>query len=117
MDKYDKAVEYLIGCNGNYAYELEEAWKNPQRHKGGSLFQFAGKGAAMSIGCLTMIRNGAPGCCVQAGTSALTKAIKEDERLPRRFEDITKDHLPIFAEWQRCLDKELNREEIPCQTK
>lgn len=54
--------------------------------------------------CLTMIRNG-----WQGPTPELTTAIQSDDRLPCSPRQITPAHLPVFAEWQRRLDRELNR--------
>jgi hypothetical protein len=39
----------------------------------------------------------------------LTKAIRADARIPEGPQWITVNDLPVFAEWQRRLDKELKR--------
>jgi hypothetical protein len=52
-------------------------------------------------GCLTQIRNGTS----QAYCPILTKAIAADERIPKTEPYITPEHLPLFAEWQRAIDK------------
>ena len=40
-----------------------------------------------------------------AYTKALTLKIVEDERLPEDPTQITVEHLPLFAAWQRFMDK------------
>jgi hypothetical protein len=45
----------------------------------------------------------------QAPTEELNAAIVADGRIPLTGEDITIDHLPIFAGWQRRIDQVLNR--------
>jgi len=44
-----------------------------------------------------------------AYTDDLTERIRADERIPDDPDRITVAHLPVFAEWQRILDKELKR--------
>jgi len=46
-----------------------------------------------------------------AWTAELTALIRADNRLPGcgDFSEITVDHLPIFAGWQRRIDLALNR--------
>jgi len=59
----------------------------------------------LPCGCLTMIRRGHK----YAWTDELTKEIRSDERIPDADFDITPEHLPVFAEWQRRLDKEIRQ--------
>ncbi len=66
------------------------------------LFQCVGDG---NCGCLTQVKKDYK----EAATINLTKAIRADPRIPREPEYITIDDLPVFAEWQRRIDKELNR--------
>lgn len=104
MDKYDKAIEYLTQHPG----EIDSAWTSPFRHKGGCLFTLAATKEALNerwFGCLTTIR----GHGDTAETRELTEAIQADERIPKFSRDIKIEHLPVFAEWQRRIDKELNR--------
>jgi hypothetical protein len=71
------------------------------------------------FGCVSPSRNGGAACLTQIrGDSytwvpdealALRAEIALDERLPANENDITVEHLPIFAEWQRRIDKELGR--------
>lgn len=57
-------------------------------------------------GCLTMIRK-FPDCC--AWTEELTEEIRSDERIPFSACTVTPEDLPVFAEWQRRLDKEIRQ--------
>ena len=102
-DKYDKAIEYLT----DHPSEIERAWNNPRNHEMGCLFTYAQHPVfdRFMCGCLTQIREGGMG----AQTKELTKAIRADRGIPFRAEDITVETLPVFAEWQRRLDKELGR--------
>lgn len=99
-DKYDEAVAYLTARPD----EIYDSWLCAE-----SLFQFVepidGNDEKV-CGCLTEIRGSYDIC---AWTDELTAAIRADERLPRNAEDITPAHLPVFAEWQRRIDKELGR--------
>lgn len=97
-DAYDDAVAYLT----EHPEEIIRAWRSPQTHPGGALFAFVGN----SCGCLSMIR-GSDGYV--ATTAELTLAIRSDERIPSDPDCITVNHLPIFAGWQRRIDRELGR--------
>jgi hypothetical protein len=106
-DKYDEAIEYLT----EHPEHISTAWSVPddgthqkivQAH---CLFQHVGE-----YGCLTQIRLD-PDCFGIFDNDALTNEIARDERIPTTDSDITIKHLPVFAEWQRRLDKELNRTE------
>lgn len=107
MDKYDRAIAYL----SEHPEQIVPAWFNPGKHEAGCLFRYATATGFHSgvgdqeYGCLTLIRYGD----AVAETKELTQAIKTDERIPCTFYGITLDTLPVFAEWQRRLDKELNR--------
>jgi hypothetical protein len=102
-DQYDKAVAYLTKHPDKIIY----AWENPDGELGGRLFQFMGTtdGYGESCGCLTQVKSGIR----RAKTPALTKAIRADARIPEGPQWITVNDLPVFAEWQRRLDKELKR--------
>ena len=67
-------------------------------------------GTECCFGCLTTVHNGAH----FAWTPAITQSIRDDERLPNYDDQIEPHHLPIFAEWQRRLDKELGRTPPAC---
>jgi hypothetical protein len=105
MDKYDAAVAFLT----EHPEEIDEAWNNPSDHSAGCLFahtSFTGKWSpANPCGCLTQVRGG----CGVAQTEEMTRAISGDFRLPSTCAEITVDHLPIFAAWQRRIDRALNR--------
>jgi len=104
QDKYDVAVEFLT-ANPD---EINRAWMNVGDAEGSCLFGFANSDplcATDNIGCLTAIRSGFD----EAKTADLTARIRADKRLPLDSSDITVASLPVFAEWQRILDKELNR--------
>jgi hypothetical protein len=103
MDKYDKAVQYLTKHPG----EILMAWQRPRVERGGCLFQFAGDTDKYGeqCGCLTQVKDRIS----RAQTPALTKAIRADVRIPKGPQWITAKDLPVFAEWQRRLDKELKR--------
>ena len=117
-DAYDMAVAYLT----EHPNLIREAWKYganfvdgkldsstsdvPALVRAGCLFQFVGNSIDHpNCGCLTMVRSGHS----SAATPELRAAILADERLPIMSADITPDHLPIFAGWQRRIDKALNR--------
>lgn len=107
MDKYDEAIAYLT----EHPSKIQTAWNWPDDDlygdgeiNGGCLFQIVGD--YEECGCLTQIRLNPYRI---APTAALTDAIRADERIPKSPEQITIADLPVFAEWQRRLDKELNR--------
>lgn len=115
-DRYEQDVEYLTAK----PHQIGVAWGNPKPGEmGGSLFRFAvddGRPGARYIGgrragCLTMLR------CINvsyaAETPELEAAIRADKRLPRRTGEIRPHHLPIFAAWQRRIDRELGRKPFP----
>lgn len=109
MDKYDKAIAYLT----ENPHQIFESWQ-----WGGSLFLRTGNprprtcDSDLVVGCLTQIRADVGYC---TPTPELTKAIRNDDRIPKRPEQITVGNLPLFAEWQRRLDKELgeDRQGVP----
>jgi hypothetical protein len=110
MDKYDRAIEWLT----QNPDEIERAWGQPEfTPVGCCLFQYANSSGYIRssvngvCGCLTEVRRGN----WSAETAELTNAIRADIRLPRSGATITVEHLPVFAEWQRRLDVELNRDQ------
>lgn len=113
-DKYDNAIAFLKV----HPDQIADAWGD-RDHAAGCLFDFASPDPqddmapqwatdAEFCGCLTTIRM-APHAEV-AWTPELTKAIAADKRIPESSRDIRVSHLGVFAEWQRRLDKELNRQ-------
>ena len=101
-DRYDQEVERLT----KYPGEIPRAWLYGWGHS--PLFDAIGmeRGATVSApcGCPIEIRRGH-----SAETKELTDRIGQDDRLPKRVEEISPGHLPIFAAWQRIADKELGR--------
>lgn len=106
MDKYDEQIAELTANPGL----IEAHWS-----KGIGLFQFAspyGKGYALDCGCLTMIRSSCKRYVIDTDGNHLddlSDEIRRDTRIPTDPDDITPAHLPVFAEWQRKLDKLFNR--------
>lgn len=120
-DKYDEAIEYLTAN----PHDIFTAWLHPidsdrdeikQAH---CLFAYVAATRSdksyESCGCLTQIR-GAGYVAVSHGeeVTSLTEEIRRDERIPASAPDgscpaIAVADLPVFAEWQRRLDKELGR--------
>lgn len=97
MDKYDEQ----IACLTLNPARIVDAWA-----LGDCLFQGASHdGEVGPYGCLTMVRTGA----WNAATPELTEQIRNDMRIPSNCFGITVESLPVFAEWQRRLDKELGR--------
>lgn len=126
MDNYDAAIAYLT----EHPDEICVAWNNPHDNPGGCLFLHTHEGYAgdsqknhggkyVACGCLTQIRMDRETTLKPeidyynvpyvAPTVELTKLIAADERIPDNVYDIMIKDLPVFAEWQRRLDKELNR--------
>lgn len=102
-DKYEDAIAYLT----EHPNEIEDAWGNPSWHVAGCLFVQCGSFSAggTRCGCLTQVRRG----MYPAANTKLTNEIRADERIPLDGHEITVEHLPVFAEWQRRLDREFNR--------
>lgn len=124
MDKYDEAIEWLVehaddetGIRDNViqlAWDLDDEFPMAL-----CLFQIcspSGLGSSTPqgkiCGCLTQVRRTEN--TLDAWTPELTEAIRADERIPGRIEEISKlrdDELRAalqpFAEWQRRLDREI----------
>lgn len=100
-DKYDQAVKYLT----THPEKIYMQWI-----RGADLFQFAHRmpQAPYACGCITMIKGGG----YHAQTPEITAAIKDDPRIPEDVDDITPENLPVFAEWQRRLDRDLGGKEV-----
>lgn len=108
VDAYDRAIQSLINVpDDEFTKVVNRVWMNYDDTPEGVLFGGATPSRSVGTGegaCLTMIRNN-----YEAYTPELTLAIRNDERIPNDVDDITKENLYVFAEWQRRLDKELNR--------
>ncbi len=103
--KYDAAIAYLTA----HPEEIHDAWYHPLTHVAGCLFQWCCKNvcnAPERIGCLSMVY--AMDKYV-AETPDLTATIRSDDRIQGDSEKIGVVDLPVFAEWQRRIDKELCR--------
>lgn len=132
-DKYDRAIEYLT----EHPDQIVKAWAHdcaagdePELLDGelyppnwtGRLFDVASDHKMYSepqpeialsnedhrpySGCLTQVAAGTH----LAKTAALTLEIRADKRIPTDEYKITVQDLPVFAEWQRKIDRELGRE-------
>lgn len=102
-DKYDEAIEYLT----EHPEEIYETWNSAISNSelpGACLFRACSNDSKKCYGCLIQVRYRE----YPAQTPELTAAILADKRIPPANE-ITVEDLPVFAEWQRRLDKELNR--------
>lgn len=102
MDKYDQAIAYLH----EHPEEIEDAW-HLGSHPAECLFvPTDGKLFADSqCGCLTQIAGDAYDY-FSAPTLELTAEIRADHRIPHDVKDIRLEDLPVFAEWQRRLERE-----------
>lgn len=100
MDKYDEQINRIKAATDPHQ-AIQEEWGNSK-----GLFAMV---AGSNSGCLTMIRNRSELANGVTGRPDLTSEIERDERLPCKPQYITVDHLPVFAEWQRRLDRELMR--------
>ncbi len=100
-DKYDEAVAYLT----KHPRKIFDAWDLPDETPHGCLFMPVRGDYSFCCGCLTEVASGLRRAC----TNELTEAIRADVRIPTNPREITPDDLPVFAEWQRRIDLELNR--------
>lgn len=109
-DKYDLAMDYLRA----HPEEIKDAWSWPF-HPARCLFEYVTPHPSSfgtirpdwePCGCLTMIRMNLHWL---AWTDELTAEIQADLSIPNDVKDITTHHLPIFAKWQRIIDRRLNR--------
>lgn len=100
-DKYDEAIAYFT----DYPDDIFHAYCCPPNHPHGCLFAFVtptGKfeDGDRGGGCLVQIVHYNQSAC----TLELTEAIRADDRIPDDY-NITVADLPVFAEWQRHIDK------------
>lgn len=108
-DKYDEQIAELL-ADDPYDREFRDRVRTLWQ-RGEGLFAFAYNPETRDepcwkYGCLTMIHDGPE---YKAQTPELTEAIRADGRIPDDPDEIEPEHLPVFAEWQRRLDRELNR--------
>lgn len=110
MDIYDQEVERLTKALKDCETRDEEleiilsAWGYGFYHS--PLFDGCSKnrrGAKYGdyCGCLTQVASGSH----LAENQFLTDLILKDKRLPFKTDEITVHNLPVFAEWQRKMDK------------
>lgn len=118
-DRYDEAAEALerlakkFGWNNAAMYAWGSTSEDmPKDHQlAHRLFAFCTPDGEQQnrdgkyCGCLTQIRIGAG----EGWTDELTTEIRADERIPKNSGDITREHIPVFQEWQRKLDVVLGR--------
>ena len=104
-DKYDEEIEYL----SERPDMIETHWCNPYCRTANGLFGYL-DGRGGTCGCLTLVRQEPD---LYAGghrhLAPLIREIAADTRIPTTPDRITVEDLPVFAEWQRRLDKELGR--------
>ncbi len=113
-DKYDRAIDILE--NGGNIYDAWNDFEDPAH----CLFQHVTPSGYIGLpsfgltddrwgvpdcGCITQVRAGER----SAYTEKLQDEIRKDARIPISGESIELEHLPVFAEWQRKIDVELNR--------
>lgn len=97
MNQYDEQIKYLTDCPSGITLEWACA-------KG--LFKFVGEDC-IGTGCLTMIRDNPrerKAFIKGIQNDELTVEIANDERIPKKYWDITVEHLPVFKEWQERID-------------
>lgn len=106
--------------NRSYDYESQIAHltENPNDIKphwssGLGLFKLMGTGLDETRGCPTIIRNNenkSLGHQQYAFVNGVpnhefTEQLSKDTRIPKSIDDVTVEHLPIFAEWQEKYDE------------
>lgn len=114
MDLYDKAIEYLKSNPD----QIMLSWDDPKSHFTGILFQAVTPDGYASespdgfmCGDICQIK----ALDAHAWTSELQEEIAKDPNIPVLFASnnkipkITVHNLEIFANWQRKIDKALNR--------
>lgn len=101
-DKYDEAIAVLTA--DPRPENITGAWSCPWLHEAGCLFKMVSD----RCGCLTQVRN-TPyeyNQNIDPKLNAIIEEIAADERIPKISHEITIESLPVFAEWQRRLDRE-----------
>lgn len=104
--KYQKDIDTLTA----HPETILIVWGDPNRFggSGGNLFRCVEPvDVDTPAGCLTQIR-AMPFLVAKTfgdvEDAALTAAIRGDDRIPPKPEDIKVEDLPIFAEWQEFID-------------
>ena len=99
-DVYDLEIERLQAIpDEEFNSEVYGVWL-----MGEGLFKFLDK--YNQGGCLTMVKEGKYDAYLNGEVDdGLTLEIRQDERIPDSSDDITKQSLSVFAEWQRRVDK------------
>jgi hypothetical protein len=100
-DKYDLQIERLT----EKPELIQEEW-----FEGKVLFKWVGNG--LQCGCLTQIRYNVFFYAINPKgeiDQELTEEIRKDELIPIGIAYVTIEDLPVFAEWQRKIDKRYNR--------
>lgn len=104
-DQYDHAIDYLM----RHPEEITRAWSLQELHVAGCLFRIlhdrsCTRGMECQHGCLTQVR----ATHYRRGpTPSLEAEIRADTRIPMWPDAIRLHHLPVFAAWQRRIDREL----------
>lgn len=111
MDRYDKAIEILIDTD---SYELDKAWDEPQEHDAGCLFAYVGSDPfdGRMNGCLTQVKfdgQNAETMQLALDIKACDEIVSVGEMMEMNQEQL-RSSLEVFADWQRRLDKELDRD-------
>ncbi len=108
-DRYDQEVERLL-AEPDFDFAISRAWNFPYEDVPGAfLFGYCSKDRKGSseeggCGCLTQIAGSMVG-----PTPTITNAIRSDTRIPDHYRQVTREQVPVFAEWHRRLDAELGR--------
>lgn len=111
MDRYDDQIAGILHVRDTEGDDAGRLLILEQWSEAEGLFACAGVTGSTSdttvsgdwCGCLTQIRSGR----YVAATDVLTVGIVSDERIPDSEADIDFDDLPVFAEWQRRIDREI----------
>ena len=94
-DIYDEEVKRLTDC----PRDISHAWNAAT-----PLFAFVGILDGKHFGCLTEIK-ARPDCFKT--NNPLINQIINDDRIPTNVKEIKVEHLPLFAEYQRIIDKKI----------
>ena len=98
--------------------KIEQAWRSPNRKKGGSFFLFCTSSGHVDeeewCGCLTQLK----ACLMEPNSSCahipgmsrtlekrLLKKLRNDARIPSDVNDVGVEHLAAFEEWQNDFDE------------
>lgn len=106
LDGYDKQIAYLSA----HPDRIHNHWGNSI-----DLFEFAmgiDNFCKQGAGCLTMIRRWNEHYVIDNNgrrDEELTEIIRNDSSIPVCTNDITIKSLPVFAKYQRIIDKKYNR--------